>query len=131
MKTKILSFPIFLFLMLVALLSTHSGKVFNQNFSTQKPRNQFSKSLLQDQKISILMKHDLSNYDDDFISVENDDDDFVFIRKLIIPTHYLMSFLLVAIFIFCLLRFKNRLPSCNHFSYAATPTYLLQRVLKI
>jgi hypothetical protein len=133
MKAKILSFSIFLFLMLVAFLSTHSGKVFNQNSFSKKVSNQFSNSLLQDQKqnISILKNHDLSNDDDnDILSFENDDDDFVFASKYIFPTRYLTS-VLGKDFILCSTPAKIKLPMCNHFSESSSPKYLFQGVFRI
>jgi hypothetical protein len=133
MKAKILSFSIFSFLMLVAFLSTHSGKVFNQYSFSKKVSNQFSNSLLQDQKqnISILKNHVLSNDDDnDILSFENDDDDFVFAGKYIFPTCYLTCVLGKA-FILCSTPSKIKLPMCNHFSESSSPKYLLQGVFRI
>lgn len=131
MKTKILFFSVFLFLLLLVFLSTHTGKVFDQNSFTQKTSDQFSKSLFQDIKISIIRKHDLTpDKDDDIISLENDDD-FGFVKKQILPTRYLIPFLLASIFIFSLTYLYNRLLFCDHFSYAASQIYLIQRVLRI
>lgn len=131
MKTKILSLSIFLFLILVGFLSAHSGKIFNQNSIAQKANSQFSKFLLpsQNQEISILKKHDLSS-ENNIISLENDDDDLIFIKKTV-PKSYLTSFSIPSFLISSLLLFKNELPLCNHFSYTASHTYLFQKVLKI
>ncbi|MEO5909923.1 MAG: hypothetical protein ABIP95_03500 [Pelobium sp.] len=131
MRAKILSFSIFLFLLLVTFLSTHSGEVFIKNSIDSKINTQLSISLIKNQKpdISILKNHILSN-DDDIISLENDDDDFVFTGKHFLPTRYLTA-IFANDFILFATPAKIKLPVCNHFSESSSPKYLVQQVFRI
>lgn len=69
------------------------------------------------------------------LTIDFDDDDFqedyVFSRKYVLPLSYFIVLaslsLLSGFFAFV----KNRLPFCAHFSFNASPRYILQRVLRL
>ena len=68
---------------------------------------------------------------EEFISVEDEDDDQVFVRKSVVPAKYVMALTYASILIYSNYRPKNRLPFCKHLSYISSYKYILQRVLKI
>lgn len=79
-----------------------------------------------------LVKHNnMSDKREDFLSIDDEDEDQVCLRKQIVVTKSFAA--LAQTFAFDLLRLhpKNRLPFCSHLSYISSYKYILQRVLRI
>ncbi|MBK0383223.1 hypothetical protein I5M32_09655 [Pedobacter sp. SD-b] len=133
MKTKILSFSIFLFLMLVGYLSTFSGNVFKNHLSAEIKQNPLSNILLQaeNQDNPVLKNTDALVDKNDLLSSDNDDDDLLFFRKHIVPIRYLITYLFSALLIFCSACLSDKSTPNTDFSYTTTPKYLWQKVLRI
>lgn len=69
------------------------------------------------------------------LTIDFDDDefqeDFVFSRKYVLPLSYFIVLTSLSLLSGFFAIVKNRLPFCTHFSYNASPRYILQRVLRL
>jgi len=68
---------------------------------------------------------------EDFISLEDDDEELTFSRKYVLLAKYFVVLAYTALLACCYNYFKSRLPFCWHLSYISTHKYILQRVLRI
>jgi hypothetical protein len=68
---------------------------------------------------------------EDFINLEDDDEEFVVTRKFAELTRYYVTLAYASILVHFYNYLKNRLPFCKHLSYSSSYKYILQRVLRI
>lgn len=68
---------------------------------------------------------------DNFISAEDEDDNFSVARKYTLLIKYFIALVYAAFLISFYKSLKSRLPFCSRLSYIATHKYLLQRVLRL
>ncbi|HEX8607957.1 MAG TPA: hypothetical protein VF679_04895 [Pedobacter sp.] len=68
---------------------------------------------------------------EDFINLEDDDEEFVATKKFAELTKYYVTLAYASILIHFYNYLKNRLPFCKHLSYSSSYKYILQRVLRI
>lgn len=92
---------------------------------------QQAKFINTNQELPIIKNNCFSEQKEDFISVENEDEDFVSARKLVLPVKYIISLANSSVLSNSNNYVKNRLPCCKHLSYTSSYKYILQRVLKI
>ena len=83
------------------------------------------------QNFPLVKFNTFSDRDEDFISIENEDDDFAFSRKQILPARALTTLICSAVLVHFYNYSKNRLPFCRHLSYTSSFKYILQRVLRL
>ncbi|ETZ23895.1 hypothetical protein [Pedobacter sp. V48] len=87
--------------------------------------------LMANQGLPEVKSSTIGDKKEDFISVEDEDDDLVSVRKSILPAKYFATLTYASTLIYSNAYFKNRLPFCKHLSYTSSYKYILQRVLKI
>jgi len=80
--------------------------------------------------ICLRKNRNLSDNREDFISVE-DDDEQVVSWKHVLPAKLITSPDYASLLVNFYHYPKNRLPFCTHFSYTSSYKYILQRVLRI
>ena len=84
-----------------------------------------------DQSLHLVKHNNLSDKKEEFISVEDDDDDLVSARKYVSVVKSFIVLACTTILIDFYSSFKNRLPFCKHLSYTSSYKYILQRVLRL
>lgn len=84
------------------------------------------------QDLPVLKDNGLNSKKDEFVSLENeDDDDSVFSRKHVQLAKCFITLAYASILVCFYNYFKNRLPFCRHLSYSSSYKYILQRVLRL
>lgn len=83
------------------------------------------------QNFPLVKLNTFSDKDEDFISIENEDDDFAFTRKQTLPARHLTALVPSSAPVHFYNYSKNRLPFCRHLSYTSSFKYILQRVLRL
>ncbi|MFP5079015.1 hypothetical protein [Pedobacter sp. JCM 36344] len=73
----------------------------------------------------------LTEIKEDFINIEDDDEEFVIARKHIELINYFVTLAYASILVHFYNYLKNCLPFCKHLSYKSSYKYILQRVLRI
>jgi len=73
----------------------------------------------------------LTEIKEDFINLEDDDEELVVTRKYAELTKYYVTLAYASILVHFYNYLKNRLPFCKHLSYSSSYKYILQRVLRI
>lgn len=134
MKTVILFCLSLFFLLLGGHNYAHARAQHNTVASTptqniEKPQQ--TKLINTNQDLPVIKNNTLSEKREDFVSIEDEDDDSVFARKSVLPTKYFITLAYVTTLISPNSYVKNRLPFCKHLSYTSSYKYILQRVLKI
>ncbi|WP_214225974.1 hypothetical protein [Pedobacter sp. B4-66] len=134
MKTVILFLLSLCFLLLGrsdhAYAGAHQNTAsYSSALNTEKP--QLTKFINTAQDLPVIKSNCFSEQREDFISVENEDEDFVSARKSALPVKYIITLAYASILNSSSNYVKNRLPFCKHFSYTSSYKYILQRVLKI
>jgi hypothetical protein len=92
---------------------------------------QQAKFINTNQELPIIKNNCFSEQREDFLSVENEDEDYVSARKSVLPVKYIITLAYAATLNNSFNYIKNRLPFCKHLSYSSSYKYILQRVLKI
>ncbi|WP_316819135.1 hypothetical protein [Pedobacter nyackensis] len=84
------------------------------------------------QDLPVIKDASLNSKKDEFVSLENeDDDDSMFSRKYVLLTKYFITLAYASVLVCFYNYFKNRLPFCRHLSYSSSYKYILQRVLRL
>ncbi|MGY4385299.1 hypothetical protein ACVWYN_002337 [Pedobacter sp. UYP24] len=81
---------------------------------------------------SILTNHNsVSEKKEDFLSVEDDDEDIAIARKYVLLTNYYITLAYVSVFILFCRQLKSRLPFGSQLLHTSSNKYILQRSLRI
>jgi len=134
MKTVVVFFLSLCFLILgkhgYAYVGTHHSA--NSHSPAQHiEKLQPTKFINTTQDLPTVKSNTFSEKREDFLSVENEDEDFVSARKSTLPVKYILTLAYAPALIYSNNYVKNRLPFCKHLSYTSSYKYILQRVLKI
>jgi hypothetical protein len=116
-----------------------SGLHYSHAHPTSQATQTKIQSIVKSQPLSIAAKPDyffhknrtISEVKEDFINVEEDDEEFVIARKHIELVNYFVTLAYASILVHFFNYLKNRLPFCKHLSYTSSYKYILQRVLRI
>lgn len=134
MKTAVVFFLSLCFFLLGRLNHVYAGAHYStSNYSTVQKieKLQQAKLVIANQGLPEVKNSTIGDKKEDFISVEDEDDDLVSVRKSVLPAKYFATLNYASILIYSNAYFKNRLPFCKHLSYTSSYKYILQRVLKI
>ncbi|MHA4894325.1 hypothetical protein ACXZ1K_06200 [Pedobacter sp. PWIIR3] len=81
---------------------------------------------------SILIKHNrFGEKKEDFLTVEDDDEDLVLARKYVLLTNYFITIAYVSLFLLFCRHLKNHLSIGRHLIHTSSSKYILQRSLRI
>jgi hypothetical protein len=134
MKTAVVFFLSLCFFLLGGSNFVYAGAHHStSSYSTVQKieKSQQEKLLIANQGLPEVKNSTIGDKKEDFISVEDEDDDLVSVRKSVLPAKYFATLTYASTLIYSNAYFKNRLPFCKHLSYASSYKYILQRVLKI
>jgi hypothetical protein len=84
-----------------------------------------------DVDLPAFRKNTLTETNDEIVIAVDEDEDFVFNKKNILPPRYFLVLHSTSISFYPYSYSKKRLAFCNYLSYNSSPKYILQRVLRI
>jgi len=135
MKVAVLLFLYSFFLLLSghqhAYAGGHHARICSYSPAQHVAKVEAAKFGHVNQIFPIIKDNSLNEKREDFVSVEDDDDDLIFSRKNVLLVRYFFTLAYASILIAFYSYFKNRLPFCKHLSYSSSYKYILQRVLRI
>jgi hypothetical protein len=134
MKTAVVFFLSLCFFLLGGSNHVYAGthqSTISYSTVQKVEKSQQTNLVIASQGLSEVKTSTIGDKKEDFISVEDEDDDLVSVRKSVLPAKYFATLTYASILIYSNAYFKNRLPFCKHLSYTSSYKYILQRVLKI
>jgi len=110
------------------LLGGHSSAVANARYADYCHSSAETIEKPSPTKFSSTFPHEtVKEY---FFNVEDEDEDFTFVRKYVLQAKYFILFTYTVI-LSSICKHRETLPFCSHFSYISSYKYILQRVLRI
>lgn len=135
MIRAIVAFFFFLFSLVLGGQSDGYASIPHSNRSdTPKSHvEKFQQSKLDhfDKEFHLIKNHNVSDKREDFLSIDDEDEDQVCVRKQIVIAKAYADLAQIAVFALFCSHPKNKLPFCSHLSYTSSYKYILQRVLRI
>jgi len=132
------SFIVFFLSLCLLILGKHGYACAGTNLNTSSyssaqniEKLQPTKFINTTQDLPVVKSNTFSEKREDFISVENEDEDYVSAKKSVLSVKYIITLAYAATLNNSFNYIKNRLPFCKHLSYTSSYKYILQRVLKI
>lgn len=123
----------FCFLMLTGKSQGYASNPNQNALRSSTHLNQTSQIFLShtNHSTQVVQNNGLKEKKEEFISVENEDEDLVFTKKYVLLVNYFIAIACASLLSYFFNFLKNRLPFCWHLSYTSSNTYLLQRVLRL